>query len=190
MTVRSRGRTRSPRNRVKLRRKRTAASNNLIPKVTDSEYRVGPGCPPREYQFKKGQSGNPKGAKRKTSLAPDLKAHLERALSGKVMLQDGEKARLISKAAAGIEQLVDQFAQGDRHARRDLIDIAHKLGVDLTAGQGAAVDKALQSMVTADDEAALADYLKRHGQIEPPDPSPTPSSEPSHEEGDKHDSSD
>jgi hypothetical protein len=46
---------------------------------SDEEYRVGPGRPPREYQFKPGQSGNPKGSERKTSLAPDLKAMLERA---------------------------------------------------------------------------------------------------------------
>ena len=26
----------------------------------DDGYKVGPGCPPKEYQFKPGQSGNPK----------------------------------------------------------------------------------------------------------------------------------
>jgi hypothetical protein len=50
--------------------------------ASDAEYKVGPGRPPREYQFKPGQSGNPKGAKRKPpSVAPDLKAALERALN-------------------------------------------------------------------------------------------------------------
>ena len=58
---------------------------------THEEYRVGPGRPPKEYQFKPGQSGNPKGAKRKASLAPDLKAMLERALNEKVKLRRGEK---------------------------------------------------------------------------------------------------
>jgi hypothetical protein len=32
--------------------------------TSDQEYKVGPGSPPKEYQFKPGQSGNPKGAKR------------------------------------------------------------------------------------------------------------------------------
>jgi hypothetical protein len=42
------------------------------------EYKVGPGRPPREYQFKPGKSGNPKGAKPKPpSIAPDLKLALE-----------------------------------------------------------------------------------------------------------------
>ncbi len=49
---------------------------------SDQEYKVGPGRPPREYQFKKGQSGNPKGAKRKKpSIELDLKAALERRLT-------------------------------------------------------------------------------------------------------------
>jgi hypothetical protein len=34
-------------------------------KTSEQEYKVGPGRPPKEYQFKPGQSGNPKGAKRK-----------------------------------------------------------------------------------------------------------------------------
>ena len=37
---------------------------------SEEEYKVGPGRPPKEYQFKPGQSGNPKGAKRKEPIAP------------------------------------------------------------------------------------------------------------------------
>src|SRR5260370_5217882 len=56
------------------------------------EYKVGPGRPPREYMFKKGQSGNPKGAKRRPpSLLPNLKRLFEQALSEKVTLKQGEK---------------------------------------------------------------------------------------------------
>ena len=54
------------------------------------QYKVGPGRPPKEFQFKPGRSGNPKGAKRKPpSIAPDLKLSLERALSTKVKAQAG-----------------------------------------------------------------------------------------------------
>ena len=38
----------------------------------------------------------------------------------------------MNKAAAGIAQLVDQFAKGDRKAWRDLIRLCEKLGVALT----------------------------------------------------------
>jgi Family of unknown function (DUF5681) len=46
--------------------------------------------PPKEYQFKPGQSGNPKGPKRKPKpMAPDLKAALERALHEPIKLKQG-----------------------------------------------------------------------------------------------------
>ena len=125
-------------------------------------YRVGPGRPPREYQFRPGQSGNPKGARKKASpIVPDLKAVLERALSKKITLRQGERERIITMAAAGIEHLVTQYARGDRHARRDVFDLAQKFGVDITAGQGKAIERA-QTDLTADDRALVADYLQRH----------------------------
>src|SRR5262249_48771382 len=124
----------------------------------DQEYKVGPGRPPKEYQFKPGQSGNPKGARRKPkSVKPDLKAALERALNKTVKLKQGERERTVSMAVAGIEQLVAQFAKGDRHARRDLIALADKLGVDLLAGQHQAVQEALAS----NHEAILQNYIQR-----------------------------
>src|SRR5262245_49282602 len=103
--------------------------------ASEQEYKVGPGRPPKEHQFKPGQSGNPKGAKRKPkSMAPDLKAALECALNKPIKLKQGEKERMVTMAVAGIEQLVAQYVKGDRHARRDLIVLADKLGVDLMAG--------------------------------------------------------
>jgi hypothetical protein len=156
--------THTPRLTRKSGRKRSDRPVALNTDTSDEEYRVGPGRPPKEFQFKPGQSGNPKGASRKPkSIAPDLKALFERALSKKVTLRQGEKEQIITKAAAGIEQLVNQFAKGDRHARRDLIALADKLGVDLAAGQGNAIEQALEAALSANDEALLADYLQRHG---------------------------
>ena len=112
----------SGRHRIRGRKRSDAPLTTDPP---DQEYRVGPGRPPKEYQFKPGQSGNPKGARRKsTSIELDLKALFERALSGKVTLRQGEQEKIITKAAAGIEQLVHQFAKGDRYARRDLLALA------------------------------------------------------------------
>jgi len=112
--------------------------------MPDQEYKVGPRHPPKEHQFKPGQSGNPKGAKRKpASVAPDLKAALECALNKKITLKQGEKQRIVTMATAGIEQLVAQYAKGDRHARRDLIALADKLGVVLMASQRQVIEQAL-----------------------------------------------
>jgi hypothetical protein len=134
--------------------------SQTVSKTTASagEYKVGPSRPPREYQFKPGQSGNPKGAKRKPpSIAPDLKLALERALNKTVKLKQGEKERMVSMAVAGIEQLVAQFAKGNHHARRDLLALCDKLGVDLLAGQHQAIQEALAS----NHEAILEAYVAR-----------------------------
>jgi uncharacterized protein (DUF2345 family) len=139
-----------------------AAAAVTATETPDQQYKVGPGCPPKEYQFKPGQSGNPKGAKRKQpSMALDLKAALERALNKKIKLKQGENERLMSMGQAGIEQLVTQFAKGDRHARRDLITLADRLGVDLLAGQKQVLQQAL-----ADNHRAILDayFERRTGQ--------------------------
>jgi Family of unknown function (DUF5681) len=128
------------------------------PAASDPEYKVGPGRPPREYQFKPGQSGNPSGAKRKSPpIVLDLKAALERALNKTIKLKQGERERMVTMAAAGIEQLVAQFAKGDRHARRDLFALAEKFGLDLLAGQHQAIEEALAS----NQEEILLTYVER-----------------------------
>jgi hypothetical protein len=126
--------------------------------TSDQGYKVGPGRPPKEHQFKLGQSGNPKGAKRKPkSMAPDLKAALERALNKPIKLKQGEKERLVTMAVAGIEQLVAQYVKGDHRARRDLIALAEKFGVDLMAGH----QQAIQEALAVNQEAILRTYVER-----------------------------
>jgi hypothetical protein len=128
----------------------------------EKKYRVGPGCPPREFQFKPGQSGNPTGGKTKSSpIARNLKTALERALDAKITLKQGERQKTVTMAEAGIKQLVAGYAKGDRHARRDVIALASTLGVDLTAGQSEAIERALGMALPATDEALVEDFFQR-----------------------------
>ena len=126
--------------------------------TSEPEYKVGPGRPPKVYRFKPGQSGNPNGAKRKPKpIAPDLKAALERALHEPIKLKQGEKERITTMAEAGIKQLVAQFVKGNHQARRDLIVLCDKLGVDLMTGQRKGLDEAF----AANHEAILRTYVER-----------------------------
>ena len=121
-------------------------------------YKVGPGRPPKEYQFKPGQSGNPGGAKHKQpSIKLYLKLMLDRALKKSVTLKQAEKERTVTMAEAGIEHLVAQYAKGDRHARRDVMELATKFGVVLLEGQ----EKAIQEALTPNQAAMLEAYVDR-----------------------------
>jgi hypothetical protein len=122
----------------------------------EEEYKVGPGRPPKEYQFKPGQSGNPKGAKKKKqTLDPAIAEILKQALAKKVKLTQGDKTRIVSMLVAGIEQLVAQFAKGDRHARRDVMTFAEKYGVNLIAPQ------TIKDSLAPNDQAILDRYIER-----------------------------
>jgi len=50
----------------------------------------------------------------------------------------------LAKLELGFEQLANQFAKGDRHARRDVFTYAAQLGVDFT-GKAQALKEALAS---------------------------------------------
>ena len=137
---------------------RDNASPSAAP--VEEEYKVGPGRPPKEYWFKPGQSGNPKGAKRKKpSLIPDLKELLQRAFNQKVKVTQGERQRLITMWDAGMQQLAVQFAKGDRNARRDAFWIIEKLGPEFLTPK-----KALDETLAADRQAILDAYVARQTQ--------------------------
>jgi Family of unknown function (DUF5681) len=104
------------------------------------EHKVGPGRPPKEYQFKPGQSGNPKGRKRKPpSLLPDLKQLFDQAMSEKLTITQGDKKMNLTMAEAGFKQLAHQHARGDRHARREVVAYAEKFGSHLLPGNRKAI---------------------------------------------------
>jgi Family of unknown function (DUF5681) len=130
-------------------------------KSPSKSYDVGYRRPPKKFRFKQGESGNPTGKRNRSSKTPDLKAQLERELNKAVTIRSGKRATTLTKAAAGIKQLVDQFAKGDRNARRDLFLLSEKLGVALTNRVG--LEGALEDALSAEDEALLADFVKRHG---------------------------
>jgi len=56
----------------------------------------------------------------------------------------------------GLEQLGNQFAKGDRHARRDVFMFAEKLGVDLLAGARSTIEA-----LAPDHQAILDAYVDR-----------------------------
>jgi len=127
---------------------------------SDDEHKVGPGRPPRNTRWQKGcKSPNPKGRPRKDrSSGPDLKKALEQALNEKVSVHRGDRTVSMTKGEVGIQQLVNQYIAGDPRARRDVMEIADKLGIDIWAKHRSTIEEALATK----DQEILDAYVKRH----------------------------
>lgn len=132
-------------------------------KARSKSYEVGYRRPPKKHQFQPGRSGNPAGVNRRAdhSTAPDLRASLQRELTKKTVIKRGKTERVTTQAEAGISELVHQFAKGDPRARRDLLVLAETVDVDLAPAK--TIENALAEAVSAEDEALLADFVRRHG---------------------------
>jgi hypothetical protein len=86
---------------------------------------------------------------------------LEAALSQKIRVKEGEREKIMSRLAIGFEQLANQFAKGDRYARREVFQLADQFGIDLTKSLSFVSASLDQAAVSAHDEAILADYVRR-----------------------------
>jgi hypothetical protein len=134
------------------------AEGEQKPDPSDEDaYKVGPGYPPKQHTWRKGgRSPNPKGRPKKIpSMKPHLKKVFEGALNEKVVITKDKKELVLTKAALGIQQLVNQFAKGDRYARRDLFQYASLLGVDLQAKE------LLTEALGINDQAIVDAFLQR-----------------------------
>jgi hypothetical protein len=126
-------------------------------------YTIGYGRPPQQYKFKRGSIANTKGLNQHTarSIARDMKLALERELNKQIKIRQGKRSITVRQTTAGISKLVRQYVQGNARARRDLILLCEKLGVELINHE--ALRGALDDVLAAEDEALLADFVRRHG---------------------------
>src|SRR5262249_32978952 len=86
---------------------------------------VGYARPPVATQFKKGQSGNPKG-KPKGSLG--LAKIVQESVNEHLTIQENGSRKRITKGRAAIKQLVNKAASGDQRATKLLTDLMNRDG--------------------------------------------------------------
>ena len=101
-------------------------------KKPNADYEVGFGKPPKATQFKKGQSGNKKG-RPKESVSFALK--LEKAMSEKVEVREGGRARKMSKIDVMIQNLLARCMKGDQQAVSTLVRLMKETGQTRPAEQ-------------------------------------------------------
>jgi hypothetical protein len=123
--------------------------NNCPPDDSSAQptaYDVGYGKPPKTTQFKKGQSGNPKGRVKKSPVQ-DLRLLLDGILAEEVHVREGGRVRKMTNLESLLHIQMTNALKGSKPAVRALIKHARKAGfftrLDRYEGLGRAVEKPL-----------------------------------------------
>jgi len=85
---------------------------------------VGYRMPPKEHQFKPGQSGNPKG---RSKGSKNLKTDLMEELQEQILIREGATEKRVSKQRAMIKSLMAKAAKGDVRAVSLMLNIMLRL---------------------------------------------------------------
>ena len=91
---------------------------------TEGDYEVGYKTPPKNTQFKPGQSGNPNG---RPSGAKNLSTELLEELHERVRVTEDGKQKTISKQRAMLKSLMAKAVKGDTKAANTLLNMFLKL---------------------------------------------------------------
>ena len=119
------------------------------------DYEIGYGRPPKHTRFKPGQSGNPCGRAKGTR---NLRTDLIDELAERIAISEGGRRRSVSKQRGMLKQLMAKALKGDVRAANTILGLVERL-LDARAD-------AEMTGITAQDEAIIADFLRRHGVAE------------------------
>jgi hypothetical protein len=115
------------------------------------DYEVGYGKPTRNTQFKKGQSGNPRG---RPSGSKNLATLVSVALNEPVIVVENGGRRKITKREAIIKQLVNRSTKADWRAIKILLDIVREI-------ENRVEPEAAESSFSAADEKVIEQIKAR-----------------------------
>jgi hypothetical protein len=115
------------------------------------DYEVGYGKPPRHTQFRRGQSGNPRG---RPAGSKNLATLVSEALNEPVIVAENGGRRKISKREAIVKQLVNRSAKADWRAIKILLDIVREI-------EGRIEPETVESSFSAADEKVIEQIKAR-----------------------------
>lgn len=115
----------------------------------DRDYQVGYGRPPRQHQFKPGQSGNPKGRPKGARSEKDI---INGLLSRKISIQERGLTRQITVMEGTYRAITQNALKGDLKAASFLVNRRAQLDTDVTASPAG---------MSEDDRAVFDTYVQQ-----------------------------
>ena len=129
------------------RRKTTASTGD-----SKKSYEVGYGKPPRDSQYRPGQSGYPAGRRKGVR---NLKTDVMRMLRTPVKVKEGGRTRARSTQEAALMVLRDRALRGDARSMAQFLELVLRFNSD-------AAETGPSQPLLADDQASLAAYVAEH----------------------------
>ena len=117
-------------------------------------YEVGYGKPPKATQFKPGQSGNPRGKRRRPKSVPDQLAEI---LKRKVPITRNGRQRQVSMQEVMLTTLVNNAAKGDLRAFKCVIELQ-------TSHQSADGDTIDLGLLGSESRHIISAFLEEHSE--------------------------
>jgi hypothetical protein len=131
----------------------TSQPNGSQSSDSAASYSVGYGRPPVHTRFKRGQSGNRKGRRKGQR---NVRTVLIETLNQRVTIREGNRTRSVTKLNGLITTTVNRALKGDAKALAALISMMRSVGMI-----GEVLEVADAQPFTADDDALIADFLRR-----------------------------
>ncbi len=130
--------------------------------MSNDDYEVGYGKPPKHTQFKESQSGNPKGRPKGSN---NFRTDVKHTLKEPVRLNNGGKRKTVSTQEAALLRLREKALSGDARALDRIIELARIYNDQEIAEAVTKLDQADAEILEAYNER----LLRRAGKSQPDD---------------------
>jgi hypothetical protein len=135
-----------------MSRNRRGRSRRTL-KSDGADYEVGYGRPPKEFQYKPGESGNAKGRPRG---ARNLKTVVKQVLEEQMPIREGGRLRRVPKIEALVRMTLSRAFSGDPKALNTLMVMMKQSGYGSEE-----IESAVASLQGVNREDIIANYLAR-----------------------------
>jgi hypothetical protein len=134
----------------RIRRRARRSKSDDSDSTSDAPYETGYGKPPKQHQFKPGQSGNPRG---RPKGAKNTATIIDEILNRKVRVRTGDTVRKMTVLEAMLTGFADHGLKGDTKSAAFLLDRKERAQA---AGDQANME------TTPDEQEIIKFYLEKH----------------------------